>query len=136
MATLGGVGRLPVAPGTWGSLAVLPLWWLLRPRGPVAYGLLVLALTLAGLVALGLYFVDPSYQRNDFRGAARLLASRAAPTDALVFEAPYTELAINFYLKTNHARIPMPVGEPIDEVATERKLRADAYGYDRLWLVL
>jgi len=53
VATLGGVGRLPVAPGTWGSLAVLPLWWLLRPRGPVAYGLLVLALTLAGLWSAG-----------------------------------------------------------------------------------
>lgn len=53
LATLGGVGRLPLAPGTWGSLAVLPLWWLLRPRGLVVYSLLVMGLTLAGLLTAG-----------------------------------------------------------------------------------
>lgn len=53
VATLGGVGRLPLAPGTWGSLAVVPLWWLLRPQGLAAYGLLVLALTLAGFMSAG-----------------------------------------------------------------------------------
>jgi phosphatidylglycerophosphatase A len=29
LATWFGVGRLPGMPGTWGSLAALPLWWLL-----------------------------------------------------------------------------------------------------------
>ena len=27
LATWGGVGLLPGAPGTWGTLAALPLWW-------------------------------------------------------------------------------------------------------------
>lgn len=53
VATLGGVGWLPFAPGTWGSLAVLPLWWFIRPRGLGVYSLLVLALTLAGLWSAG-----------------------------------------------------------------------------------
>ena len=39
LATWGGVGFLPVAPGTWGSLAALPLWWLLALQGPWIYGL-------------------------------------------------------------------------------------------------
>lgn len=28
-ATVGPVGRLPIAPGTWGSLAAVVIWWLL-----------------------------------------------------------------------------------------------------------
>ena len=45
LATWGGVGYLPAAPGTWGSLAALPLWWLLAQAGPWGYGLGVAALT-------------------------------------------------------------------------------------------
>ena len=40
LATLGGVGYLPAMPGTWGSLAAVPLWWLLSHLGPWGYGLL------------------------------------------------------------------------------------------------
>jgi len=53
VATLGGVGYLPGAPGTWGSLAVLPLWWVFRPRGLAVCGLMWLALTAAGLLCAG-----------------------------------------------------------------------------------
>ena len=36
VATVGGVGRLPVAPGTWGSLIGLAAaWWLAPPSGAV-----------------------------------------------------------------------------------------------------
>lgn len=65
VATLGGVGRLPLAPGTWGSLAVVPLWWLVRPQGLGAYSLLVLTVTLAGFMSAG--------------GAAELLGRRDHP---------------------------------------------------------
>ncbi len=51
VASLGGVGRLPLAPGTWGSLATLPLWWGLSRLGPWAYGLAWLLLLAAGLWA-------------------------------------------------------------------------------------
>ncbi len=49
LATCGGVGYLPVMPGTWGTLAALPLWWLLAHLGPWGYGL-----TLAALLALSI----------------------------------------------------------------------------------
>jgi phosphatidylglycerophosphatase A len=39
LATLGGVGYLPAMPGTWGSLAAVPVWWLLSHLGPWGYGL-------------------------------------------------------------------------------------------------
>ena len=39
LATCGGVGYLPAMPGTWGSLAALPLWWGLAHLGFWGYGL-------------------------------------------------------------------------------------------------
>ena len=41
LATLGGVGYLPGMPGTWGSLAAVPVWWLLSHLGPWGYGLVL-----------------------------------------------------------------------------------------------
>jgi phosphatidylglycerophosphatase A len=48
VATMGGIGRLKPAPGTWGSLVVLPLAWL----GPVPALLLALLVTIIGLYAV------------------------------------------------------------------------------------
>lgn len=53
LATWGGVGFLPGIPGTWGSLAALPLWYLLAQSGPWGYGLGVAALMLLGLGVAG-----------------------------------------------------------------------------------
>ncbi len=53
VATWFGVGRLPVMPGTWGSLAALPLWWLFSSLTGLVYSGLVV-----GLSALAIYFCD------------------------------------------------------------------------------
>jgi phosphatidylglycerophosphatase A len=53
LATWGGVGYLPYMPGTWGTLAALPLWFLLARSGPLSYGLGVMALMILGLAAAG-----------------------------------------------------------------------------------
>ncbi|MGD0970551.1 MAG: phosphatidylglycerophosphatase A [Desulfobaccales bacterium] len=53
LATWGGVGFLPGAPGTWGTLAALPLWWALAHLGPWGYGLGTSAVLLAGCWAAG-----------------------------------------------------------------------------------
>ena len=53
LATWGGVGYLPGMPGTWGTLAALPMWYLLAQTGPWGYGLGVAALMILGLVAAG-----------------------------------------------------------------------------------
>jgi phosphatidylglycerophosphatase A len=44
LATWFGVGNLPLMPGTWGSMAALPLWWLLQHLDPLGYGLAVVIL--------------------------------------------------------------------------------------------
>jgi phosphatidylglycerophosphatase A len=53
LATWGGAGYLPVAPGTWGTLAALPLWWVLSHLGPWGYGLGTTAALLLALWAAG-----------------------------------------------------------------------------------
>jgi phosphatidylglycerophosphatase A len=54
LATFGGVGYLPGMPGTWGSLAALPLWWVMqRYLSPQGYALAFLALLIVSLWAGG-----------------------------------------------------------------------------------
>jgi phosphatidylglycerophosphatase A len=53
LATWGGVGYLPYMPGTWGTLAALPLWYGLAQLGPWGYALGVMALMLLGLMVAG-----------------------------------------------------------------------------------
>ncbi len=49
VATVGGVGLLPRAPGTWGSLAALPVaWFVLDGFGPFALAILALLTFLLG----------------------------------------------------------------------------------------
>jgi phosphatidylglycerophosphatase A len=57
LATWGGVGFLPVMPGTWGALAALPLWYHLAHTGPWGYGLVV-----AALIILGLWVAGPAQE--------------------------------------------------------------------------
>jgi phosphatidylglycerophosphatase A len=61
LATWGGAGYLPLAPGTWGSLAALPLWWALSLTGPLGYGL-----GAAAILALALWAAGPA---QDYLGA-------------------------------------------------------------------
>lgn len=65
VATLFGLGRLPVAPGTWGSLGALLVWAPLRSAipalaWPLLAGLTALAVFTAGRAALALRRSDPS----------------------------------------------------------------------------
>ena len=56
IATVAGVGRFPIAPGTAGSLVAVPLLPALaslRGGSPVAYALVVLAVVLIGIWAAG-----------------------------------------------------------------------------------
>jgi len=56
IATVAGVGRFPIAPGTAGSLVAIPLLPALanlRAGSPLAYALVVLAVVLIGIWAAG-----------------------------------------------------------------------------------
>ena len=49
IATGFGLGQIPVAPGTFGTLAALPLIWALGAAGPVASSFLLVAFILAAI---------------------------------------------------------------------------------------
>lgn len=53
LATWFGSGYLPYMPGTWGSLAALPLWWLLQPVSLSHYCLTVLLLGIGSIYLSG-----------------------------------------------------------------------------------
>jgi len=58
-ATFFGSGYVPVAPGTAGTLAAVPLWWALTHVSPGLYVVATLAVTLTGMAAAdraGRYF--------------------------------------------------------------------------------
>jgi phosphatidylglycerophosphatase A len=48
LATAGGIGYAPFAPGTFGSVAGLAVWWVLRPVSTVAHVLVIAALFAVG----------------------------------------------------------------------------------------
>jgi phosphatidylglycerophosphatase A len=50
-ATFFGSGYVPVAPGTAGTLAAVPLWWALTHLSPWLYVLATIAVTLTGMAA-------------------------------------------------------------------------------------
>ena len=58
IATVGGVGLLRPAPGTWGTLAALPLAWALHAAG----GFALLAVATLAVTALGWWAVDRAAQ--------------------------------------------------------------------------
>jgi phosphatidylglycerophosphatase A len=50
IATGLGIGKLPVAPGTWASVATLPLGYIIASTlGPIALGVAAVALTVVGI---------------------------------------------------------------------------------------
>lgn len=53
LATGAYVGYLPKAPGTWGSLLGVLVWWASRPLPPEAYWSIVGGLSVAGVISAG-----------------------------------------------------------------------------------
>ena len=93
-ATWFGVGFLPRAPGTWASLAALPLGWYLHVAwGPLGVAAAAIALFAAGWWASELVVrlsgePDPAYIVID-EVAGQLVALAVAPTDLLYYTAAF-----------------------------------------------
>ncbi|GAB4174084.1 MAG: hypothetical protein OHK0024_10760 [Thalassobaculales bacterium] len=89
LATLGPVGHLPRAPGTWGSAAMLPAAWLLQEPLLIlaaALAVAVLGTWAAGAHARALGAGDPGSIVID-EAAGQLLALAACPPDPLWYAA-------------------------------------------------
>ncbi len=109
LATWFGVGLLPFAPGSWGSLAALPLAWLLHMAwGPAAVAGVGTALFFAGCWASTAVLRrgggdDPSYIVID-EVAAQLLVLSLVPADPLYYAVGFFAFRVFDVLK------PWPVG--------------------------
>ena len=64
IGTCFGIGDLPGAPGTWASVAAIPLAWALHAAG----GFWLLALATAGIVAVGWWATASDHERHFARG--------------------------------------------------------------------
>ena len=99
LATCFGIGLLPLAPGTWASLAALPLGWLLH----AAFGPPGVAAAAAALFAVGWWTAskviasggdhDPSYIVID-EVAGQLVALSVVPADPLYYAAAFVGFRI------------------------------------------
>lgn len=90
IATGCGLGLLPLAPGTWGSLAALPIAWLITAlAGPSALAAAVLVAFALGVWASGAYAKangekdSPSIVIDEITG--QWLALLALPLDPLAY---------------------------------------------------
>jgi phosphatidylglycerophosphatase A len=104
VASLGGVGFLKPAPGTWGSAVVLPLAW----AGPVACLVAAVALTIIGTWAVSRLQErdeDPPWVVVD-EAAGQLIALTAVANDASLLQVA---LAFLFFRGLDVAK-PGPVG--------------------------
>lgn len=49
------VGKIPKAPGTWATMATLPLAWVLNAAGPILYMAFIFFILLVGVIAADYY---------------------------------------------------------------------------------
>lgn len=63
LATFFGAGRLPKSPGTWGTLATIPLWYLLAQFSIFTYMIVVVLMTVLAMVVAQFY--ENITQRHD-----------------------------------------------------------------------
>ena len=84
IATLAGAGRIPKAPGTWGTLATLPLCWWAQQAGVMVHVAVFVAVTVVGTwaaaVACRVYARKDPPQVVVDEAAGILLTLLAAPT--------------------------------------------------------
>lgn len=126
MATWFGTGLLPKMPGTWGSLATLPVAWVLTERfGPWAVALAGLAALALGLWACHVYLArsrvkDPGEIVAD-EVAGQLIAVAPAGLDPVAFVLAFVLFRIFDTMKPWPCgaleRLPGALGVMADDIA-------------------
>jgi len=126
LATAGGSGYLPKAPGTWGSIVAMLLAWPIAATGGVlALGLAALAVTLIGVRATAVYSAetgdhDPGPVVID-EVAGQWIALLACPLDPLWYLAGFALFRLFDIVKVPPARqvdqgMSGPWGVMLDDV--------------------
>src|SRR5262249_50623929 len=82
------------------------------------------------------YYFDPKYQRDDYRGLARLIAAAGAPGDGIILNAPGQAEIFGYYYKGDLPVYPLPRQRPLDLDATRGELNEILAHHSGVWLVL
>ena len=95
-----------------------PALWPLRLAQAVA----ALSLLLASVMALGNYYTDPAYARDDYRSIAAYIEAVGRPGDAVLLNAPGQQEVFDYYYHGDLPVVPLPAERPLDPAATEAAL--------------
>ncbi len=95
--------------------------------------LVVVGAELFGL--FNLYYV-PRYWNDDLRGAARLVAGLGRPGEAVIVNAHYALVALDYYYRGDAPRFGLPTSPDQPDPSLERELAAVARSHPFVWLVL
>lgn len=108
----------------------------LRRRSAPLLGLAALFLFGSMAFALSNYYGEERYARDDFRSAAAYLAERSQPGEAVLCNARYSRLALDYYRPGKPPCVGLPAEYPPSEAATEQRVGELARSHELLWLVL
>jgi len=89
IATWFGVGLIPFAPGTWGSLAALPIAWMIR----VQSGALGLAIAIAIVFAVGCWAAGAVAKTSGVQDPGSVVVDEVAGQWLVLLAAPFDPLA-------------------------------------------
>ncbi|MGH2520129.1 MAG: hypothetical protein ACRDF8_10025, partial [Chloroflexota bacterium] len=122
------------------ALVALPGFTLLLGAGlarPRKLGVVGAAVLLAGSgIALGGYYFNPAFARDNYRGVAAYISASQRPGDAILLNAPGQEQIFPYYYHGPLPVIPLPAQRPLVPAQTSARLAQLNAGYKRLWLVL
>jgi mannosyltransferase len=104
----------------------------IRPAPFVRAGLLSL-IALSASAPLYNEWFDPAYWRDDYRGAARVVAATIGPGDALILNGQSQIETLDYYLQTPHPRILLPRARPLDPVAVTADLEQLSAQHRRIY---
>lgn len=63
VATFFNIGKIPKAPGTFGTLAAIPLWYAMTHVSTIFYMVVTIAIVLLGIIASQVY--EAEFQKHD-----------------------------------------------------------------------
>ena len=142
LATWFGFGLLPGAPGTWGSLAALPVAWLIHMKsGPAGLAIAAIIIFFIGIWAAGVYAReignrDPGQVVIDEVAGQWITLALAAPLDPIFYAVAFLMFRVFDILKPWPAswvdqRLKGGVGIMLDDVIAALYAAAAlvAFGY-------
>ena len=97
---------------------------------------LALLLLVPGVRALGNYYTDPDYARDDYRSIAGYIEAVGRPGDAILLNAPGQQEVFSYYYRGDLPVYPLPESRPLDPAATEAALVTLARPGGRVFAVL